>query len=113
MHGIHSRMDAMVAVVVMLNMLVMAINYDGMGDYFHGILDTLNNTFLAMFAVEMVFKNIGLGMQRYWKSRNNFFDGSIVVGSCLLILLANLFPSLTAAQQVGHRGRQGVCGWRW
>ena len=99
-HAVHSHFDTVIAVAVVANMAVMAMYYNGMSATYNSTLEWLNYGFLAFFGVEMAAKHIALGVTRYWKSASNAFDGIIVLGSCVLVLLAHEFPSLSAAKQV-------------
>jgi hypothetical protein len=114
-HRIHSRFDAIIAVLVSLNMAVMAMYYNGMSDQFRNALDLANYVFLAIFALEMLVKHVALGVRGYWRRGSNAFDGCIVVGSVALLVMADAFPSLSAAKQVGDPGlsflMRVVVGW--
>jgi hypothetical protein len=39
------------------------------------------------------------GMRRYWGSPSNAFDGAIVLGSVVLLVMSYLIPRLSAAKQ--------------
>ena len=106
-HWIHSRFDTAIAVLVVLNLVVMAMYYNSMSNEFRNALDLANYAFLVLFAAEMVAKHIALGLSAYWKRAANAFDGCIVLGSVVLLVLAYLFPSLSAAKQVARLFRVG------
>ena len=99
-HALHSRVDLAVSLLVVANMMVMAMYYDGMSDSFRDVLEVLNTGFLIVYVVEMLLKLVALGFHGYWSRSGNAIDGSIVVGSIVLLLLAALFPSMSAAKQV-------------
>jgi hypothetical protein len=98
-HACHTHFDTAVAVVVMANMVVMSMYYNSMGVAYGSVLDWVNTVFLLLFVVEMCAKVFALGMRRYWGSPSNAFDGAIVLGSVVLLVMSYLIPRLSAAKQ--------------
>ena len=110
-HGIHSHMESVIAVTVMLNMVLLMLYHVNMSSEYGAVLDTVNNAFLCVFGLEMVLKLFALGFRRYWGDKSNAFDGAIVVGSVLIEVLSQLSffgtKGATAITQV--RPRVSLC----
>ena len=87
-HALHSRFDTIVAVLVLLNVLVLACRFVGMPDTLTQVLDVVDHTLLALFTVEMVVTMAAVTPRVYWRTVGYAFDGGIVVGSLLLLLLS-------------------------
>jgi hypothetical protein len=64
------------------NIIVMAMNYDGMSDNYAAVVDGINLAFTVIFILEMTMKLIALDFQYFTSSWNNF-DFCIVMLSKL------------------------------
>jgi hypothetical protein len=108
-HHVHSRAEIAVAVAVMLNMIVIMLYHYGMSQEYTAVLDNVNTGFLVLFALEMALKLFALGFKRYWTDASNAFDGSIVVGSSIIMLLSldPTFASLSYLTQIARLFRVG------
>ncbi|RLN91051.1 hypothetical protein BBJ28_00004364 [Nothophytophthora sp. Chile5] len=65
---------------VMLNTVIMALNYFGEEDLYETTLEYSNYFFSTIFALEAIVKIIGL-RRNYWKDSWNLFDFVIVLGT--------------------------------
>ena len=54
-----------------------------MGERFATSLQVFEGFFLVIFVLEMITKNIGLGLRRYWADPYDAFDGIIVIGGII------------------------------
>ena len=86
-HAIHSRIDAFVSMLVGLNMLVVAMGHYRMSPERHAALELINHVFLAVFTIEITVKIVAVGPVRFWTYSTNIFDGCVVLGSALVLLL--------------------------
>lgn len=68
-----------VIILILLNTVFLAIEYDGMPSVLTVWLDKANIFFTLIFAVEMVIKLYGLGFCGYLQDGFNIFDGVIVL----------------------------------
>jgi len=69
-------------VFIMLNMLTMAIEFDGQSKAYTDALEIINISFLTIFTLECVIKLLGLRLY-YFKEPWNVFDFVVVVVSLL------------------------------
>jgi hypothetical protein len=76
------------------NIIIMAMNYDGMTDEYAEILDGINLAFTVVFIVELILKLVALDFQYFTSSWNNF-DFSIVMLSIIDIVLSNIGNSIS------------------
>lgn len=105
-HGLHSRVDNVIAVAVGLNMVVLAMYHYGMSDEFTFALDAANNVLLGVFGLDMLLKMFALGFRKYWKEPSNVFDGAIVIGSLVITVLS--VSSLIQSSRFSYMSQ--VCG---
>lgn len=85
--AVSSWFDALVTFMIILNLVVLMMKYEGMPDNYAGVLDTLNVVFTAVFIVEAVVKIVGLSVRGYFSNRWNFFDFFIVITSIIDVAL--------------------------
>ena len=64
---------------ILLNCVVMSLDYDGMSESYQNALEGFNVIFVVIFTVEMVLKLIALGPKQYVEDAWNRFDGSLVL----------------------------------
>jgi len=67
---------------IMLNMITMAIEFEGMSEAYQEALEIINISFLTIFTLECVIKLLGLRLY-YFKEPWNVFDFVVVVISLL------------------------------
>jgi len=89
-------------IFIMLNMLTMAIEFEGMSEEYQKGLDAVNIAFLTIFTLECVIKIFGL-RQYYFKEPWNVFDFVVVVVS-LLSKLNRHFLSIVLRQMAAGLG---------
>jgi len=78
----NQKFDIFIMIFIMLNMVTMAIEFEGMSyDYQKG-LEIVNIVFLTIFTLECVIKILGLRLH-YFKEPWNVFDFVVVVVSLL------------------------------
>jgi len=78
----NQKFDIFIMIFIMLNMLTMAIEFEGMSEDYTKSLEIVNLTFLTIFSLECVIKLLGL-RQYYFKEPWNVFDFAVVVVSLL------------------------------
>jgi hypothetical protein len=81
--------SVIVIILILMNTVFLAVEYDGMPQVLVNFLESANTTFTVVFAIEMILKLFGLGFMDYIKDGFNCFDGIIVV-----IGLVELFGNL-------------------
>lgn len=79
----HDYFEYFIMVSIVLNIIVMAMNYDDASTTYTNVLSYINYFFSFVFVVELVLKHLGLGIKRYWSSGWNRFDGVVVVASII------------------------------
>ena len=84
-----------------MNIIVMALSYEGMTTQYERILSYVNLVFTAIFIMEAVLKIIGLGLSGYWFSGWNRFDFFVVLTSILDLLMDIFGASLFTFLRVG------------
>ncbi|KAF1332070.1 Voltage-gated ion channel, partial [Globisporangium splendens] len=79
------NLEIVVMGCIMLNTMMMALNYFGEGDMYKSAIEYSNYVFAFIFTMEAAVKITGLG-RYYWKDSWNIFDFVIVSGSLLGML---------------------------
>ncbi|OMJ71655.1 hypothetical protein SteCoe_30075 [Stentor coeruleus] len=90
-----------VILVIMLNMIQMALVYDGATKEYTSALDTLNLAFTCFFILEAFIKIIGIGFNNYFQSNSNKFDMFVVLTSILDLVLTNSLNSTISLLRMG------------
>jgi len=83
----HFYFEMFITIVILINIIMMAINYDGSSSGFDNVLKYSNWAFSVLFAIELVLKHLGLGFRRFWRSDWNKFDAFVVFASVLDIVM--------------------------
>lgn len=89
---------------ISLNVLLMALNFDGMSDDVQDISDDLNAIFTAIFLVEAIVKITAMSPARYFAGSGsgwNRFDFMLVVITCLEWTLSTIVLSDDNDQDLG------------
>ena len=85
--------DVVIMLCIVLNVVVMMIDYNGASAAYVSALEYINLFFSAVFLVEAVLKLYGLGRQ-YWLESWNVFDFTIVVLSIIGFVLSQAADDL-------------------
>ena len=83
-------LDNFIMVIIFLNLIIMAINFDGTDPTYQKFLDIANLIFTSIFIVECVLKIIALGPCGYFYFGWNRFDFFVVVASIADLIIANI-----------------------
>ena len=83
-------LDNFIMIIILLNMIVMAINYDGTPSGYQSMLDTLNLIFTSIFIAEAVLKIAALGVFGYFYYGWNRFDFFVVIASIADLVIARI-----------------------
>lgn len=86
---------------IVLNILTMALSYEGSSAEYNLVLGNINYFFTAVFILEFICKLIGLGRKAYWYSAWNKFDFFVVMASIIDILMDSLGQSFISFLRVG------------
>jgi hypothetical protein len=78
-------------VLVVINLVLMTMPYEGMSAEYASRLDDLSTTITWIFIGEMALKLYGLGCEGYWRDGWNRLDGTIVSISLFEMVLSALF----------------------
>lgn len=94
----HWAFNTFMVCCIIGNSLSLACQYDGNtpnngmdADYANGLANA-NIVFVVIFACEMTFKLLGLGLKRYVRDSFNVFDGVVVLVSILELILNAVAP---------------------
>lgn len=87
-----SKFDIIIMVCIILNMLSMAISFEGQPALYTRALEVINYVFTTIFAFEMLVKMIALGWG-YFTPGWNKFDLFVVLSSFLDIIMGQLSTS--------------------
>jgi len=82
-----------IMICIVLNILVMALSYEGMSNTYASVLEKTNYFFTAVFTIECVLNLIALGWKGYWIISWNKFDFFVVVTSLLDIFISVVLAS--------------------
>ena len=80
--------------LVVLNMAIMCMPYDGMSDEYAAQLETVATIITWIFILEMGVKLLGFGCEGYWSDSWNCLDGTIVSLSILEMVVTALLAQL-------------------
>ena len=83
-------LDNFIMIVIFLNMIIMAINYDGTGPAYSKFLEIANLIFTSIFIAECVFKIFSLGIFYYFSFGWNVFDFFVVIASIADLVIARI-----------------------
>lgn len=86
----NSLFDNSMMTVIVLNMIVMAIDYEGSEPSYSNVLSKLNYFFTSIFILEMILKMIAYGFQGYIYYGWNRFDSFVVISSIVDLVISNL-----------------------
>lgn len=78
-----------VAGLILANTVILAMEYHGMSPTYAAVLEAFNNTFTALFTVELVLKVLALGPAGYVRDTFNVFDAIIVIISLVELAVAS------------------------
>jgi hypothetical protein len=84
--------DIFIMVCIVLNMLQMAIDYEGSSKTYNNVLLYINLLFTAIFTIECILKLIAFGKVYFSLGWNNF-DFFVVISSILEIVISTLAAS--------------------
>ena len=85
-----SILDNGIMIIIFLNMIVMAMNYEGCDEGYEQFLTTLNIIFTSIFIGECILKIAGYGISGYFYFGWNKFDFFVVVASIVDLIIANI-----------------------
>ena len=84
--------ELIISFVILLNMIVMAIKYEGEPLWYENMLVIFNYVFTGIFTVEIILKLIGYGCD-FWYDAWNLFDFIVVLCSYVDLILSNILTS--------------------
>ena len=85
----HRYFGAFFTACILLNTLVLAMEYDGMSSAYESGLSAVNVALTVAFAAELLVKLLGLGIEEYFRDAFNTFDALVVLISLVELLLAD------------------------
>jgi len=97
----HTYFDIFIMIVIILNILTMALTYDGSSEGYTNFLQYVNYAFSGIFMIELILKHLGLGFRRYWRNSWNKFDAFVVAASILDIVMDAMEQSFLSFIRVG------------
>ena len=83
-------LDNFIMIVIFLNMVFMAFNFEGSSAGFNKFLSIVNYIFTGIFILECIIKLLGYGFKPYFHSGWNRFDFFVVVASLVDLAVANV-----------------------
>ena len=83
-------LDNFIMIVIFLNMVFMALSFDGSSSGFNLFLSIVNYVFTGIFILECIIKLLGYGIRPYFHSGWNRFDFFVVVASIVDLAVANV-----------------------
>ena len=83
-------LDNFIMVVIVLNMIFMALNFEGSSPGWNMFLTIVNYVFTGIFILECILKLLGLGFAAYFHSSWNRFDFFVVFSSIVDLAVANV-----------------------
>ena len=92
--------EIFIAIIILLNMLDMAVLYDGASPEYILTLDIINYIFTGIFTLEAILKMISFA-GNYWFDSWNVFDFFVVISSYIDIILSNVTSNSLTFLRVG------------
>ena len=86
----NTYLDNFIMVVIFLNMIFMALNYEGSSPGYDLFLLIVNYIFTGIFILECILKIIGYGFRAYFHSSWNKFDFFVVIASLIDLAVGNV-----------------------
>jgi hypothetical protein len=86
----NAYLDNFIMVVIFLNMIFMALNYEGSSPGYNLFLTIVNYIFTGIFILECIIKLLGYGFRPYFHSSWNKFDFFVVIASLVDLAVANV-----------------------
>ena len=83
-------LDNFIMVVIFLNMIFMALNYEGCSSGYNTFLTIVNYIFTGIFIAECIIKLLAYGIVPYFHSGWNKFDFFVVISSIVDLAVANI-----------------------
>jgi hypothetical protein len=93
--------ESFIMICIVLNMVQMAIIYEGASDTYVATLEVVNLVFTGIFVMEAVVKITGLGPSAYFYEAWNKFDFFVVASSLVDIMLEYFSGSGFAMLRIG------------
>lgn len=87
-----ARFEYFISIVIVLNTILMCIDYSDASKTYKKVLDQINNVFLYVFTLECILKLTAYGPRFYFFVKWNQFDFLIVISS--LLTISQKFASL-------------------
>ena len=85
-----SLLDNFIMIAIFLNMIFMALNFEGSSSGYNTFLTIVNYVFTGIFIAECIIKLLAYGIVPYFHSGWNRFDFFVVVASILDLVVANI-----------------------
>ena len=79
-----------ISAIIILNTIILSLDKYPEEDLENYILEKINIVFFGIFFIEMLIKLTGYGFKNYFKRYFNIFDCSIVMISCIDLILQNV-----------------------
>ena len=92
--------EAFVAIIILLNMIQMAMLYEGQSSSYELFLSILNYIFTGIFTIEIILKLIGYGKD-FWFDAWNIFDFIVVICSYADIIFSSMLDTSLKMLSVG------------
>ena len=83
-------LDNFIMIIIFLNMIFMALNFEGSSAGYNLFLTIVNYIFTGIFILECILKLIGYGIRPYFHSGWNRFDFFVVIASIVDLAVANV-----------------------
>ena len=83
----HVYFDQFIMICIILNIIAMACEYNGMNMTYQHVLQVIEYIFYSIFCIEMILKLLGLGIRQYFYFKWNQFDFLIVVTATIQLII--------------------------
>lgn len=97
----HQKFEIFIMTCIVLNIVTMALTYEGSPASYDTVLENINYFFTSVFILECIMKFVGLGVRAFWYSGWNRFDLFVVISSIIDILMSTIGTSLFSFLRVG------------
>lgn len=93
--------ELLIVSCIVLNMLLMAVAYEGASETYMDSLEKANFAFTLVFCAEALVKITGVGIRPYFRSRWNRFDFSVVMASLADLAIGYFYHSEQSFLRIG------------
>lgn len=96
----HSWFDHIIQILILLNTIILCLEYETMNSEYQTFLEIANITFAFVFNLEAILKIVGYQWQYFWYSNWDRFDFVVILGTDIGLCVALITNSYTVVKVI-------------